>query len=63
MTFDLGLACNLFGLGLEARINLIYPGHMTAGITKTLVFICYITSYIIKKDYNQYNYTINIIFI
>ena len=29
MTFDLGLAHNLSGLGLAARSNHIYPSHMT----------------------------------
>ena len=33
MTFNLGLAQNLFGLGLAAGSNHIYPGHMTADIT------------------------------
>lgn len=33
MTSDLGLAVNLFVLGLAAESYHIYPGHMTAFIT------------------------------
>ena len=33
MTSNLGLAYNLFDLGLAAGLNYIYPGHVTAGIT------------------------------
>ena len=33
MTSDLGLAFNLFGLGLAIEFNYIYPKHVTAGIT------------------------------
>ena len=38
MTSDLGLACNLSGLGLAVGSNYIYPGHVTAGITIGLFF-------------------------